>query len=338
MSGREKSVEIQPELIQNINWGLSRAFILSTAVELEVFNYVHTTNGGLDKICRAMGTPLRSTRMLLDALVGMGLLHKTRGLYKLHPEAKSFLVKGEPDYLGASAMTDERMVKAWFQLTEAVRSGKPLPNLGELHQRKDFFKELVKKIFPTSYASGVVLCKKLGVGKTLRPQRILDVGAGSCAWSIAFALADSSVQVTAVDYPEVLEVAQGFVKRFRLQKQFNFVGGDFHNVHFDPNSYDDIILGHNCHGEGEAFTRKLFKKCYDALRPEGRLLVAEFVANDLRTGPELPLIFALVMLLHTEQGDVFTVKELKRWLDFVGFKKVSAQAVQYPATVVVAVK
>jgi ubiquinone/menaquinone biosynthesis C-methylase UbiE len=338
MSGREKSVEIQPELIQNIHWGFARAQILTTAVEMDIFTVVQTAGGSLDKVAKTMALPLRATRMLLDALTGMGLLHKTRGLYKLNPEAKAFLVKGEGDYLGPSLLQDEGMVQSWLRLTESMRSGKPVPTIETQEQRKNFFKELVKRIFPMSYASGVVLCKKLGIGRTLRPQKILDVGAGSAAWSIAFALVDSSIQVTAVDFPEVLEVAQGFIKRFRLQKQFTLREGDYHTLHFEPNTYDVIILGHICHGEGEAFTRKLFKKAYDALRPEGRLLVPEFVANDLRTGPELPLMFALNMLLFTESGDVFTIKELKRWLDFVGFKKVSAQAVQYPVTVVVAIK
>lgn len=338
MSGREKSVEIQPELIHNIHWGAARAQVLATAVELDIFSVVHTSGGSLDKVVKTLSLPIRSARMLLDALVGMGLMHKTRGLYKLNPEARAFLVKGEPDYMGSYLTQEEWMSKAWQQLTDSVKSGKPVPSVGTQEQRKNFFKELVKRLFPISFASGVVLTKKLGVGKTLRPQKVLDIGAGSAAWSIAFALVDSNIQVTAVDFHEVSEVTQSFVKRFRLQKQFTFLEGDYHDINFEPNSYDVIILGHICHGEGEAYTRKLFKKAYDALRPEGRLLVPEFVANDLRTGPELPLLFALNMLLLTDNGDVFTVKDMKRWLNFVGFKKVSAQAVQYPVTVIVAIK
>src|SRR5262249_23406031 len=155
-----------------------------------------------------------------------------------------------------------------------------------------------------SYASSVILCKKLGVGKTLRNLKILDVGCGSGAWSIAFALTDPQAKVVAVDFPEVLEVAQGYVQRFRLQKQYEFRSGDFHALSFELESYDAIILGHICHGEGEAATRKLLKKFYDALRPGGKLLIAEFIANDLRTGPELPLLFTMQMLLFTEHGDV----------------------------------
>ncbi|MFO1462292.1 MAG: class I SAM-dependent methyltransferase [bacterium] len=338
MTGREKSLEIQPELIQNLHWGFVKTQVLASALEVDVFSSIHAGNNTVEKIARGTGLPLRSTRMLLDALVGMGLLGKTRGLYKLEPEAKTFLVRGESNYLGIGLQFDDFSRHGWTSLTECLRLGKPVQAAGDQHQRKLFFQELVKRIFPFSYASSVALCKKLGVGKTLKGQKILDIGCGSAAWSIAFALADPAAKVVGMDYPEVLEVAQTYVQRFRLQKQFELREGDYHQVAFEPESYDVVLLGHICHMEGEAGTRKLFKKSFDALKPGGKLLVAEFIANDLRTGPELPLLFALTMLVHCEHGDVFTAKELKRWLNFVGFKKVAALAVQYPASVMVATK
>jgi ubiquinone/menaquinone biosynthesis C-methylase UbiE len=338
MSGREKSLEIQPQLIVNIHWGFARTQVLASALELDIFTVLNAGHNTVEKIARAASLPLRSTRMLLDALVGMGLVGKTRGLYKLEAEAKAFLVKGEVDFLGAALQFDDFTRQGWFGLTQALRQGKPAATNASPEQKKAFFQELVKRIFPSSYASSVALCKKLGVGKTLKNQKILDVGCGSAAWSIAFALADPAAKVVAIDSKEVLEVAQSQVQRFRLQKQFEFRDGDFNALPFEREAYDSIILGHICHGEGEASTRRLLKKCYDALKPGGKLLIAEFIANDLRTGPEIPLLFAMPMLLFTEHGDVFTAKEMKRWLNFVGFKKVAALAVQHPVTVMVATK
>jgi len=338
MAGKEKSVEIQPELILNIHWGYARTHILSTAVELDVFSLIKEGRGTLEKIARALRTTLRSARIFLDALVGMGLLNKSRGSYKLTPESKAFLVKGSSDYLGNFLHMNDGPQKKWPLLTRAVKTGKPIEGMADEETRAGFFKDLVKAIFPVSYASGVILCKKLGVGKTLQGLNVLDLGCGSAAWSLAFAMTDPSSKIVAVDLPEVLEVAQSYVKRFHVTRQFEFRGGDYHTVSMEKDTYDAIILGHICHSEGEAASRKLFKRCFDSLRKGGKLLVAEFVANDLKTGPEIPLIFALNMLLFTENGDVFTSKELKRWLGLVGFKKVSALAVQYPCTAIVGTK
>lgn len=338
MSGKEKSVEIQPELIQNINMGFAKSQVLSSAVELDIFSIINEGNHTPEKVARALGSPLRSVRMFLDALVGVGLLNKTRGNYKLTSESKTFLVKGESDYLGAFLQGSTDRHAKWSALTKVVKSGRPIEEFSEPEKVKSFFKDLVKTIFPVSYASGVILSKKLGVGKTLKNLQVLDIGCGAAPWSLAFANVDTSTKVLGLDFPEIIEIAQSYVKRFHATKQFEFQGGDYHEIPFGKGKYDAIILGHICHGEGEGGTRKLFKRCHEALRPGGKLLVAEFIANDLRTGPELPLLFAMNMLLFTEQGDVFTAKELKRWLSLVGFKKISTQAVQYPASVMVATK
>jgi hypothetical protein len=47
------------------------------------------------------------------------------------------------------------------------------------------------------------------------------------------------------------------------------------------------------------------------------------VANEDRTGPPFPVMFALNMLLHSE-GDTYTFSEYRRWLEGEGFGRVEA--------------
>jgi ubiquinone/menaquinone biosynthesis C-methylase UbiE/predicted transcriptional regulator len=338
MSGKEKSVELQPELIQNIHWSFARSQVLLSAMELDVFSIVHQGNTTLEKIARAIGSNHRAVRIFLDALVGMGILGKTRGNYKLTAESKAFLVKGESQYLGQFILGVAKSHRYWENLSQVIKNGQPLEMFSDPQEKVQFFKELVKGIFPASFSSGVILGKKLGVGKSLQNQKILDVGAGAAPWSLALALADSGARVTAVDFPDILEVAQGYIKKFHAVRQFEMRAGDYHEIPFERQGYDLILLGHICHMEGEAGSRKLIKKCYDALKPGGRILIAEFLSNELKTGPEIPLLFAINMLLFTPQGDVFSAKDFKRWLELSGFKKVSTLAVQYPCGVVVGIK
>lgn len=338
MSGKEKSVEIQPELILNIHYGEARSTVLRCAVELGVFNHIHEGQGTVEKLCRIIGSSHRAMRIFLDALVGMGVLAKARGAYKLSPEAKEFLVKGESHYLGQFLTGTSVAQDGWKNLCEVVQKGEAIPEFADPEHRTQFFKELVKGIFPTSFSSGVILGKKLGMGKTLKDQKILDIGCGAAPWSIALALADPSAQVMGVDYPDIIDIAKAHVKRFHVSKQFDWRPGDFHKVKFEKGAYDLVMLGHILHGEGETSAKKLIKRAHDALKPGGKILIAEFLSNDLRTGPELPLLFALNMLLYTPNGDVFSAKELKRWMGIAGFKKTSALAVQFPATVMVGTK
>jgi hypothetical protein len=78
-------------------------------------------------------------------------------------------------------------------------------------------------------------------------------------------------------------------------------------------------IGHILHSEGRERSHRLLRKTFGALAPGGTIVISEFMPNDDRTGPPMPLIFAVNMLLHTEAGDTFTFAEMAGWLREAGF-------------------
>jgi hypothetical protein len=52
----------------------------------------------------------------------------------------------------------------------------------------------------------------------------------------------------------------------------------------------------------------------------------------------MPLLFGLNMLLQTEEGAVFTMREYRDWLKGTGFHKVASIPVPPPSTVIIATK
>jgi hypothetical protein len=61
------------------------------------------------------------------------------------------------------------------------------------------------------------------------------------------------------------------------------------------------------------------RKTFDALAPGGTVAIMEFVPNHDRTGPPMPLLFAVNMLVNTEEGETFTFPEMSAWLREAGF-------------------
>jgi hypothetical protein len=49
------------------------------------------------------------------------------------------------------------------------------------------------------------------------------------------------------------------------------------------------------------------------------LLIAELIPNDHRTGPALPLLFDVNMMIQTPGGATFTMAQYRRWLKEAGF-------------------
>jgi ubiquinone/menaquinone biosynthesis C-methylase UbiE len=166
--------------------------------------------------------------------------------------------------------------------------------------------------------------------------QILDIGAGSGVWGIAFAQQDPLARVTLVDYPKVLGIAKQFVARHVLADRFQYLAGNIREVDFGREQYDVAILGHICHSEGARNTRMLFQRIRRALRPGGRLLIAEFLVDEERRTETFPLLFAVNMLVNTEEGDTFSLTELRTWLEEAGFKTVETLEAPAPSPLIVA--
>ncbi|HLI79068.1 MAG TPA: methyltransferase, partial [Candidatus Binataceae bacterium] len=188
----------------------------------------------------------------------------------------------------------------------------------------DFFTILVKCIFPAGFVPAREALARVPRAARARIKNILDIGAGAGAWSIPFAQANRAAKVTVVDMPQVTQVTREYTARFGVAEQYDYVEGDLREVEFGAQRYDLVLLGHIIHGEGRELGRRLIQRCAKALRDRGMLLIAEFIPNEDRTGPPLPMLFGLNMMLHTLDGDVFTMKEYRAWLKEAGFKNVKA--------------
>ena len=168
--------------------------------------------------------------------------------------------------------------------------------------------------------------------------RVLDVACGSGVWGIAIAELDPRAQVTAQDYPVILNETRKFVERHGLTERYEYLPGDLKAVEFGKEKYDVAILGHILHIEGDRSSRQLFRRLYRALRSGGRVAIAEMVPNDKRTGPPFPIFFALNMLLNTAVGDTYTLSEYKDWLQKAGFSKVRTFDIGSHSPLIVATK
>jgi 3-hydroxy-5-methyl-1-naphthoate 3-O-methyltransferase len=106
--------------------------------------------------------------------------------------------------------------------------------------------------------------------------------------------------------------------RFGLTSRFGFLAGDLLEVEF-PDRCDVATLGHILHSEGERRSQALLKKVNNALKPGGTIAIAEFTPNSDRTGPPQSLIFAINMLVNTDEGDTYPFEQVVSWLEEAGF-------------------
>lgn len=331
------TLELTPEKITQTTFAFMPARVLATAVDLEVFTHIAGGNHTSEDIARASKSSHRGMEILLNSLVGLEFLTKSDSKYDLTPLSEKFLVKGQPAYYGNFVKMLYCVWEPWSHLTEIVRKGEPYLRT-EKEDGATFFKKHVTILFSDSYPAARFAAEKLGVGVTWKNLNILDVATGSGAWGIAFAERDPNIRVMAQDWVDVLEVTKEFVAKFNLNKQFSYLPGDLSDVDFGEKLYDLIILGHICHSEGQEKTLTLFSRCYKSLKKNGKLLIVEFIPDDERKTAVFPLLFAVNMLVHTTEGNTFTMAEYNKWLNEAGFKDISTIQGPGPSPLIIAEK
>lgn len=304
--------------------------IVGAAVQHRIFDLLELGPKTSDQVAAESGASLRGIRAVMNALIGLKLLTKEGAeRYALAPESNLFLVRGKPQFLGPwlsdiqdkwrSSAAQTGRWRMWLDINEVVGAGKPAAPVNLEQHGGEYFKGFVEALFATNYRSAQTLAKALGIVNVEKPIRVLDLAAGSGVWGIALARASQHLTVTAVDWPSVLETTKTVTKRWGLFQRFEFVAGDLLAVNFGV-GHNIAILGHIVHTEGAVRSQALLKKTFEALAPGGIVVIADFLVNEDRTGPLLALMWAVNMLVQTEEGDTFSFGEIAGWLRDDGFE------------------
>ncbi len=319
-------------------WATWRTAALAAASELDVFTALDKGLSTAEEVAAHSNANAGAMRRLLDAMVGMKHLVRRGDRYELALAARTYL-SGNSDLRMVGAEQVFRMLQmGWQQLAQVVRTGRSAFGEGG-PPPAEFFSVLVKSIFPQNYVGAKSAARAMGPAVRRRIRNILDVGGGAGAWSIAIAEEIAAARATIVDYPEVIAVAREYVNRRGLAERFEYREGNFREVDFGTGEFDLAILGHIVHGEGAEWGRRLIERCAGALRGKGILLIAEFIPNDKRTGPAIPLLFDLNMMIATPEGATFTMREYRQWLKEAGFASVkTVKSAMTPSPLILAVK
>jgi len=310
---------VTPERIMQFAWGYAPCLAIEAAVRQRVFDILDKNPRTLEQLAAETGASARGLKAILNLLVSLQLLAREGEAYALTAESAAFLVSSKPAYHGTFfAHVSDDLLPRWLQLTEVVRTGKPSKQVNMETEGSEFFAQFVESLFPFSFTAASNLADHLEIPKASKPVSVLDIGAGSGVWGIALAKKSPQVRIRAVDWPNVLEVTKKMAHRHGVGDRLTTAPGDFSKADFGG-GHQVATIGHILHSEGVQRSKQLLKKVYDALSPGGIVAIQEFVPNDDRTGPPPPLIFAVNMLVMTEEGDAFTFAEISQWLKEAGF-------------------
>jgi hypothetical protein len=250
--------QVTPERLMELSFAYAPPLIISAGVSNQVFDSLGDGAKTPEQVAEKTGASARALRILMNALVGLGLLKKDRqGKYSLTPESAAFLLSKNPGtHAGFFGTIAPQIISRWLRLSDIVREGRPAVAVNQETEGTEFFSQLGENIIPLSYPPAQKLADHLKVAKTKNEIRVLDLAAGSGIWGIALAQKSPGLRVTAVDWAGMIPTTKRITQKFGVSDRFNYVEGDILEANFG-NGYDIAILGHILHSEGEQRSRQL---------------------------------------------------------------------------------
>lgn len=288
----------------------SRAML--TAIELDLFDAVGE-GGTAPEIAARLAADLRATEMLLNALVAMGMLARQDGAFRNTHVAARYFTSASPDHARMAMMHQVRLWRAWSHLTESVRTGRPAPP--EKDPWTDAFIAAMHRNASTGAPPVVAAIGTEGV------RRMLDVGGGSAAYSIAFARANPELRAEVLDRDVVVGIAERHIREAGLAGRVTTRIGDLRRDDLGS-GYDLVLVSAICHMLSPGENADLLRRCHAALVPGGRVAVQDFILNPDKTAPRFGALFSLNMLVNTEAGASYSEPEYTRWLENAGFQEI----------------
>jgi ubiquinone/menaquinone biosynthesis C-methylase UbiE len=150
--------------------------------------------------------------------------------------------------------------------------------------------------------------------------KLLDIAAGHGLFGIAFAKNNPNVEVVALDWANVLQVAKENAAKAGVADRYSTLPGSAFDVAFGE-GYDIVLLTNFLHHFDPPTNETLLRKVHAALKPGGRAVTLEFVPNEDRITPPESASFAVMMLGSTPSGDAYTFPELEKMMTAAGFGK-----------------
>jgi 2-hydroxy-4-(methylsulfanyl)butanoate S-methyltransferase len=309
--------------ISAITYGFMASKALFAALEFDLFT--HIAQGAASTSALAAVTGIAENRLvtLLAALKSLGLVSEAGGRLINAPATTRYLVAGAPgdfrDYV--RLVNGEFGYESFRHLGAALRGERIFPDKG-FYEGMIYDAGIGGERFSSAQHTG-----SLGPARRLAKRlldlkdrhKLLDVGGGSGAYSIAFCAAYPHLQATILDFPETVDTAKLYAREAGLSDRISHLAGNAIKVEW-PNGHDVLLMSYIWSAVGEADLAILAKRAAEALPPGGLALIHDFMVDDAHDGPPFAAWYLLGSMFDNPTAVCLTPANVERVLRDAGFQ------------------
>jgi len=292
--------------------------VILSAAELDFFSKLDGNSTSAKDLADMHSLDEKATTRILDCLVTYGLLEKENDRYRITKKG-SYLSSLNQESVLPMINHMNAIWNNWSRLTDVIKKGtnpflKPVVDSESKEDRNAFIGAM--------HVAARRIAAKIADTYDLSPfKKLLDIGGGSGAYTIAFLKKNPDLNAVIFDLKGVIPIAEEKIRENNFQDRVNFIIGNFYKDDL-PVGCDLALLSAIIHQNSPRQNFELYQNIFHALDPGGTLIIRDHIMDESRTNPPAGAVFALNMLVNTEAGDTYTFREVKDTLETAGFVEV----------------
>ncbi len=298
--------------------GYQSTAAMLAAHSLGVFRHLHQRAQSLDDLTRAVGADRRGLEALLEALVGLGVVHRHGPTFVLPRDFAPYLVPGvDGDATGLIDAAPD-LYLAWLDLGRAVREGTPRYRLstdallsGDPERPRRYVRSL--------HTGGREAARRLvELAPALPGTKLLDVAGGSGIYAAEYARRTPDLQATLFEIQPAIDTAREILRAEGLEDAIEYVPGDYRKDPL-PGPVDTVLLSNVLQTESEENAVQLLRKAREALRPGGTLLIHGVMPEGTTAQSTAAAMAPLLFFMLFDAGRAYSLERVSEWLVQEGF-------------------
>lgn len=307
--------------ISAITYGFMASKALFAALEFDLFTHIAGGAASVSALAEATGIAENRLVTLMAALKSLGLIAESDGRFSNAPATSRYLVAGAPgdfrDYV--KLVNGGFMYEAFKHLSPALRGER-------IFADKGFYEGLIYEAgiggegFSSAQHTGslgpaLLMAKRVDLSGR---KRLLDVGGGSGAYSLAFCAANSGLSATILDFPQTIDTAKRYARKAGVASRIAHHAGNAITTDW-PTGHDVVLMSYLWSAVGDNDVRVLARRAMDALPTGGLVLVHDFMVDNAREGPPFAAWYLLGSIFDNPNAVCLTPSYVEDVIHEMGF-------------------
>jgi len=324
-----KKIESPAELLE-IAVGYQKSQTLFTLVELEIPKILNKEKLNAADVARRLKIHPLAIERFLNSCVSIGLLDKNDDIFSNSALSENFLVKSNEFYLGGQMQRyQKRSVPQWENLTEHLKNWKYGVSETE-PEEEDQGAEAMCEQHNLALLHGYALAEAFDFS---RFSKLLDLGGGTGASSIALCESFPNLNSIVFDLPENAEIAKDFIEKRGLKNKIKTIGGDFKKDELFED-FDAVLLANFMAVADADENKKLLKKIYEKLPSGGVCILSGWIIDDSHLAPQISVLFCLEDICWNAPDVERSEKVYTDWLLEAGFENIKCETYLEPTKMI----